>query len=223
MKFFYHFSKEIAIIIDKLFGTTIKKRGGNAHRHILGKWSGVRRILDPFFIRLRYKIIGTVPRDLKLHLGCGGKRFHGYLNVDMWITDATDVICDITKLPWPDSSVSVIESYHVIEHISHKKIRNTLTEWNRVLALGGTLILECPHFDIAVSEYLEGNESRLINVFGHQRNHGDAHFYGYNPSRLMKLLGEIGFDDFAEASPQSSQSFDEPCFRLECKKVTNGL
>lgn len=218
MKVFYHFSKDIAIRIDKLFGTSIKESGGRVYRYLLRKWSPVRRVLDPICIRLRYKIGKTISHDLKLHLGCGWKHFQGYVNVDIWITDATDVICDITKLPWPVNSVSVIESYHVLEHISHKKIRDTLEEWHRVLHPGGILILECPHFDIAVSEYLEGNESRLINIFGQQRNHGDSHLYGYNPSRLIRLLGEIGFGDFTEASPQSSQSLDEPSFRIECKK-----
>jgi SAM-dependent methyltransferase len=218
MKVFYHFSKDIAIRIDKLLGTSIKESGGRVYRYLLRQWSPVRRVLDPVCIRLRYKIWKTTPHDLRLHLGCGWKHFQGYVNVDIWITDATDVICDITKLPWPDNSVSVIENYHVIEHISYNKIRDTLAEWHRVLSPGGTLILECPHFDIAVGEYLEGNEYRLINIFGQQRNHGDVHLYGYNPSRLIRLLGEIGFGDFTEPSPQSSQSLDEPSFRIECKK-----
>jgi SAM-dependent methyltransferase len=178
----------------------------------------VRRILDPLLIRFRYKTGITTDKGLRLHLGCGGKHFDGYLNVDLWITDATDVISDITSLPWPDNAASIIESYHVIEHISHKKIRNTLKDWHRVLKPGGKLILECPHFDKAVREYLSGNESRLLNIFGRQRSEGDAHLYGFNPERLMRLLEEVGFKEIQEAPPQSSQILDEPCFRLECKK-----
>jgi SAM-dependent methyltransferase len=212
------FSRDIALKFDRALRTNIKERGGKIYRYFLRRWSLVRRILDPMTIRIRYKVGQTADEDLMLHLGCGGKHFDGYVNVDLWITDATDVICDINRLPWPDGSAATIESYHVIEHISHKKIKKTLNDWHRVLKPGGKLVLECPHFDVAIREYLSGNESRLLNIFGRQRSEGDAHHYGFNPERLMRLLEEVGFKEIQEAPPQSSQILDEPCFRLECKK-----
>lgn len=114
----------------------MKESGGKVYRYFLRRWSLVRRILDPMTIRLRYKVGQRADEDLRLHLGCGQKHFDAYLNVDLWITDATDVISDITSLPWPDDSTTIIESYHVIEHISHKKIKDTLKEWRRVLKPG---------------------------------------------------------------------------------------
>jgi SAM-dependent methyltransferase len=218
MRIFYHLGVAISSRIDKLFETTTKESGGRIYRHVLRLWSPFRRIFDPIRIRLRYKFGIRNPEDLKLHLGCGWKHFDGYVNVDLWITDATDLISNITKLPWPDNSVAVIESYHVIEHISHKKFEDTLAEWRRVLKPGGKLILECPHFDRAVREYFEGNEARLINVFGRQRFDGDAHLFGYNPQRLITILEQIGFTDISETKPESSQSIDEPSLRIECKK-----
>jgi predicted SAM-dependent methyltransferase len=106
----------------------------------------------------------------------------------------------------------------MIEHISHTKAIKTLTDWHRVLSPGGKLILECPNFDVAVQEYLGGNEDRLLNIFGRQRFYGDAHLYGYNPQRLIRILKEIGFEGIVESHPQSSQALDEPSFRVECKK-----
>ena len=96
--------------------------------------------------------------------------------------------------------------------------KDTISEWFRVLKPGGQLIIECPHFDLAVQEYLAGNENRLINIFGRQRSYGDAHLYGYNPERLIHILEEIGFRDCIVAIPHSSQSLDEPSFRVECIK-----
>ena len=59
---------------------------------------------------------------------------------------------------------------------------------------------------------------RLTNIFGQQRSYGDAHLFGYNSERLIRLLNEVGFDGFIEGPPQSSQSTDEPSFRIECSK-----
>ncbi len=218
MKKFTRLSREIAIKADQVLGIHIKKRGGTIHRYLLRKWSIVRRIIDPMVIRVKYMLFRIPIKNLRLHLGCGSKHFDGYINVDFWITEATDVICDITKLPWPDNSADVIETYHVIEHISHRKIKDALSDWLRVLRPGGRMIVEVPHFDKAVNEYLQGNEARLINIFGWQRSWGDIHLYGYNPARLIRLLKEVGFSECVEAIPQSSQSVEEPSFRIECSK-----
>jgi len=219
VKIFYQVTRGIAVKFDSIFGTKSKESGGRVYRYILSILSPARRILDPAYIRFCYKTGIKNPDNLCLHLGCGWKHFDGYVNVDLRITDATDVICSIIDLPWPDNSAAVIESYHVIEHISHQKIRNALKEWHRVLKPRGRLVLECPHFDKAVQEYLSGNENRLMNIFGQQRFDGDIHLYGFNPERLTRLLEEIGFKKIKETSPQSSQTLDEPSFRIECEKA----
>lgn len=220
MKIFYHIAVGAANKIDRAFGLSIKEKGGRVYRLLLKRMSPMCRIIDPVLIRLWYKIYGRqkIPM-LKLHLGCGWKRFDGYVNVDLWITDATDVICDISKLPWPDHSAVMIESYHVIEHISHRKIDRTLADWYRVLMPGGRMIIECPDFDQAVREYLQGNEARIINIFGRQRSTGDAHLFGYNLFRLKKILQNAGFRDLQEEEPQSSQSIKEPSLRIVCRKL----
>jgi predicted SAM-dependent methyltransferase len=217
MKTLANFSKNLALRFDNRFGTNLKRQGGQIYRLTLKLISPVRRVLDPIYIRIRYKLGLRESQTLRLHLGCGWKRFEGYTNIDLWITDATDLICDVTRLPWPDISVDIIESHHLIEHISHKRIRRTLREWHRVLKPGGKLVLECPHLDLTIKEYLAGNEERLINIFGQQRAHGDAHLYGFNPQRLRRLLEETGFVDIHETPPKSSQSLDEPSFRMECR------
>ena len=58
-----------------------------------------------------------------------------------------------------------------------------------MLKPGGVLIIECPNFDQAVKDYLQGNEDRIDNIFGLQRFEGDTHYCGYNFKRLKLMLG----------------------------------
>ncbi|MCB4757355.1 MAG: methyltransferase domain-containing protein [Elusimicrobia bacterium] len=210
--------RRVMASLDSLLGTNFKLRLGNIYRWWLWFLSPLRRWLDPIVIRCSYALSLTGRQPVKLHLGCGHKHFDGYINMDLWLNEAVDVVGNITRLPWPDGAAETVESYHVLEHISHPKVPSVLKEWHRVLAPGGRLVLELPHFDEAVKDYLSGNESRIENIFGHQRFPGDAHLFGYTPARLTRLLERIGFTSIIEAKPQSSQTQDEPSFRLECKK-----
>ena len=205
--------------LDATLGTRIKPMLGDAYRAGRRGMSVVRRRVDPWRIRLAGIRGRASSQPVSLHLGCGPKRLPGYVNIDLWISDATDYVCDIRRLPWADGSVQAVESHHVIEHISHRDIESTLLEWRRVLVPGGTLALETPHFDRTVAEYLAGNEERLVSIFGRQRRAGDAHLFGYSPERLTRLLARCGFGDFVELPPRSHQSEEEPVFRIECRKI----
>ncbi len=178
----------------------------------------LRRLASPAIVKIRYKLGLGSEHPLRLHLGCGTKRFKGYTNIDWRKTQATDLVCDIKKLPYPDASVSLIETYHVIEHLTRHDLPKALGEWFRVMMPGGVLIIECPDFDKAVVEYIEGHEDRIDNIFGLQRFPGDAHQFGYNLSRLEKLLLEAGYRDIREEAPQDYHTRNEPCLRVRCIK-----
>ena len=158
------------------------------------------------------------PRGLKLHLGCGAVRLDGFINIDHRWTRATDLVCDIRRLPFPDGSAGRIETYHVIEHLSPEDVERALGEWRRVLAPGGILVIECPDFEAAVQEYLEGNRERIYSIFGRHRFTGDVHLAGYNPERLTELLQRCGFDDLVFQEPQDYHKDQEPCLRVVTRK-----
>ena len=155
---------------------------------------------------------------LKLHLGCGERRLAGFLNIDRRNTPAVDFVLDIARLPFGDASVSLIESYHVIEHIPRNLLPGVLGEWSRLLEPGGVLVLELPDFDAAVKEYIGGNERRLDSIFGLQRFPGDTHFFGYNHKRLGEMLKEAGFREAVPKPPRDYHAASEPCIRVECRK-----
>lgn len=179
----------------------------------------VRRNIQPMFTKSQYKLQIGNKYHLKLHLGCGSNRLEGYTNIDWRKTSATDLVCDIRKLPYPDNSVDIIETYHAIEHLPRHHIRKTLLNWLRVLTPGGTLIIECPDFDESVSRYVQGEDKQLDAIFGHQRFEGDYHLFGYNFKRLSSLLKDAGFVNILEKTPRDYHAKDWPCIRVECSKI----
>ncbi len=180
----------------------------------------LRKGKSPEFEQLREKARGLIPADgnLRLHLGCGKVRLEGFVNIDHRSTSATDLECDILQLPFDDNTATRIESYHVIEHLGRHEAVRAVREWHRVLAPGGVLVIECPDFDAACREYLDGRQDRIDNIFGLQRFDGDSHRFGYNFERLRLLLVECGFQSIAQQPPTDYHKEQEPCMRVEAVK-----
>lgn len=184
----------------------------------------VRRVASPTFFKLKI-MVGIKKPPFKLHLGCGGKHFDGYVNIDFRATYGADMVCDARKLPFDDSSVAIIESYHFFEHIPKHDVPSLLTEWRRVLMPdgGGRLVIECPDFDALLNQYLNnggdvGGEDILTYIFGGYRFPGDVHCYGYNFKRLKRLLETMGFSDVTQKEATDSHIKDYPCLRVEAVK-----
>jgi len=185
----------------------------------------VRRIIHPVIIRHKFTARAISAREefLKLHLGCGNRHFPGYINIDFRKTRAVDYVCDATNPPFPNDAVGLIETYHMIEHLSRNAVAKALDNWWRMLIPGGKVIIECPDFDKVVEEYLQGNEERLNSIFGRQRFPGDTHLYGWNYSRLARLLQEHGFGNIQSSEPQDYHRLEEPCLRVEAYKSSKHL
>ncbi len=152
----------------------------------------------------------TTSDPLRLHLGCGNRRFPNFINIDCNYSPATDYLGSAGLLPCKNDSVKRIENYHVIEHIPYPAVRAVLEEWFRVLLPGGTLVIECPDLDQTTREYLGGNDERLYSIYGRQRFPGDAHHWGYNLARLKTLLESVGFSDVEGKPPQDYHKENEP-------------
>lgn len=202
-----------------LYAKAIKLEGAYYDSNFL---NAIRRNINPALVRWRYKLGIKDKNPLRLHLGCGGRHFKGYRNIDWRKTRATDLVCDIRELPYPDNSVELIETYHVIEHLPRHDLPKALKEWNRVLMSGGKLIIECPNFDEIVKKYLAGDEGQLDGIFGLQRFEGDYHLFGYNPRRLQRVLEETGFTNVEEKNAIDPHAKDWPCMRVECIKSQTG-
>lgn len=158
----------------------------------------------------------------KLHIGCGTRHFDDMINIDYYKTKATDYVLDAVSLPFPENSVSRIETYHMVEHISYPDLEAMLSEWHRVMEPGAMLIIELPDFDRVVEEYLETTDPErtevlLQYVFGSQRFESDIHYWGWNYSRLKDKLEEKGFVNVEQKQAQDYHSDTAPCLRIEAK------
>ena len=155
---------------------------------------------------------------MNLHLGCGGIHKDNFVNIDIRLTKAVDIVADTLYLPFKNACIDRIECFHLIEHIEHPLINHVFLEWRRVMKMGGYLVIECPDGDETMRQYLDGDESKLRNIYGAQRWEGDAHYWCYNVKRLNNILFDIGFEYIREGDPQDYHIKEEPCIRIECKK-----
>lgn len=155
---------------------------------------------------------------LRLHLGCGHHLKPGFINIDVRPTEATDLVCNITRLPFRPKSVERIELFHVIEHLPKAVAERALARWFELLTPGGVLVIECPDFDLAVKDYLAGNFARLHNIFGRQSFPSDFHLWGWNAQRLEQLLKATGFSTATSRPPMDYHVKTEPCLRVEAVK-----
>jgi predicted SAM-dependent methyltransferase len=215
--------KNVLIRIDDKLNTSLYKKAGV----LLNQWdsahflNALRRTAWYKIIKWRYRLMRSQKLQfLNLHLGCGNTHLENHINIDWRKTSATDVVCDIRRLPYPDDSVSLIATYHVIEHLSRHDLPRALKDWHRVLSPGGKLVIEYPDFDELVKKYLDGDERQLDGIFALQRFQGDYHLFGYNFKRLKRLLESSGFTDIRQEDPQDYHAIIEewPCIRIECAK-----
>lgn len=170
---------------------------------------------------------------MKLNLGCHNSIRPGYINIDKDKYEGVDVVCDVSKLPFPDNHVNEVYASNVLEHFPHTKTLEVLKEWHRVMAPGSVLKISVPDFDRAIEVYQKkGLCDWIVNLlWGDQIYDGAFHYCAFNEPRLRDLLKKAGFEDISrvERLPGSSNSecstlvsnidFKYVCLNMVCVKI----
>src|SRR5262245_13129486 len=88
------------------------------------------------------------PHSLKLDLGCGDDKKDGFIGVDRRPFKGVDHVVDLGNDRWPfeDNSVAEARASHFLEHLTAKERTNFVNELYRVLEVGGTCEIICPHW-----------------------------------------------------------------------------
>jgi len=95
---------------------------------------------------------------LRLHLGCGGERKDGWVNIDL-LGDPVDVAWNLANpLPFDSGSVAAIFHEHLLEHLPFQAGDAFMQECFRVLAPGGILRVGVPDAGKLIRSYAGDRE-----------------------------------------------------------------
>ena len=133
---------------------------------------------------------------LGIDIGCGDRKRPGFIGVDVRKTKAVDVIADARKLPFRDSCFDYVYSSHLIEHFSHREVKNVLIELVRVLRKGGTIEIRCPDLRArCLLFFLNPTWQNVINIYGAQDYPENTYKCGFSFGLLKSLLKSVGITD----------------------------
>lgn len=147
---------------------------------------------------------------VKLNLGCGGKRWQDFINVDLYPAAAdeedssrsgckADCFADVRQLPIGAGVADEIFATHVVEHFTRWAAIDLMREWHRVLKPGGKVIVEMPDFVRCVLWLMHPlkrkREMGKNQFYGNQWNkiEYETHRYLWSAREFAKVLREIGF------------------------------
>ena len=134
--------------------------------------------------------------SVKLNLGSGGRQFGDYVNIDINPGKGVDKVMDITTLSYPDKSVDLIYSRHVIEHFGRNEIYNVIKEWVRVLKPNGKIVLDFPDLQKYTEYYIEHQSEIDIDEFARWLYGNQDHPYNYHKNGLSTSTIQKMFNDF---------------------------
>lgn len=137
-----------------------------------------------------------------VELGCGfNKTVPNAIGVDRVAKDeacqnlagyrpcVADIEADVSKpLPFPDLSVDTIIARHVLEHITDTI--ETLTNWNRILKIGGRMLIAVPNQELVNSIPLN-----------------PEHVHAFTPASLSRIVTLCGFKAIQAINPGNGHTF----------------
>ena len=141
----------------------------------------------------------------KIHLGCGEKRLPNFINIDARETEYTDLVCDITKLPFEENSIDLIYMCHSLEHIPMLEVSDFLGSLRNILKPNGEVYISVPDFSILSSLYLSGRvqlASIVRAIHGGQEYPGNTHYLSYDQEFLTAILRGTGFNKIKTYLPE---------------------
>lgn len=145
--------------------------------------------------------------ELKLHLGCGHRYLEGFVHVDMDNLPHIDYpLTDLGRLSmFKDSSIDLIYTCGSFEYYDREEAVKVLSEWKRILKVGGSLRISVPDLNSVVEVYQKYRDAEGIGIlgplYGKWRITGGECVYHktiYDEKSLTNLLSNQGFSNIKQ-------------------------
>lgn len=138
---------------------------------------------------------------VRLHLGCGKKKYRGYINVDSF--GNPDQYHDITALPYGENYADEILLVHVFEHIFPWKVLDVLKHWHRILKPGGRLIMEMPDLVKVLQNFAAEKPHPALTfqaLYGGERSERieDLHKWCWTFESVKPVLEQAGYREIVQ-------------------------
>ena len=102
----------------------------------------------------------------KINMGCGWRNFGpNWIHIDSGDYSHLDHLSITDLSQFDDGSIDLIYASHVVEYFDREELIPLLSEWRRVLKVGGVLRIAVPNFEKISKLYYEGKYS-LDNFIG---------------------------------------------------------
>jgi predicted SAM-dependent methyltransferase len=137
----------------------------------------------------------------KLDIGCGAPGWQRtpleeWIHLNIHDAPHVELISDFAQIALPDAWCEEVYIGDIIEHIPAWRYAEVLTEWNRVLRLGGILRGTCPNGDRAMRAYARGEisfQDAKLSLYGWADRPTEQHYTCFDMSTLTALLNKYGF------------------------------
>ncbi len=203
---------------------TVMKDGFVKSEHKAGAYNEQCEIVKDRIRELKIPVTWITPAEetkgpVRLNIGCGEVIEPGYVNIDLH-HPATDEHMDAGNMEYIDGSVDEIYSSHLLEHFGKREVPAVLSEWFRILKVGGTLTMDLPNLEWCMKNWLGKNEKdrfgiALDMIYGLQTHEGEFHKTGFTRERLREFLTAAGFENIEIADRESHAQM---CFFVTASK-----
>ncbi len=141
---------------------------------------------------------------LTLNIGCGDRVYteypfgHKCINVDERDLSNVDEIMDVRKLNFSDNHFDYILASDIIEHFKISETKDVLTEWKRVLKIGGIMEFRMPNLRAICKKYIDGvYDTKLVSwlIHGGSDYSGNVHYTSFDRELFRSIIEPLGFKE----------------------------
>lgn len=156
---------------------------------------------------------------VRLHLGCGGDYWPGYVNIDLSPNGVCDLQMDFTKIGdiYPSNSVTEVALIHSLSYLRLWQARDLFADLYRILEPGGVVVIELPDLGKCARKALECKTSKAeyleavrgLYAFDMEQIKGKEMFtpyaFGWSGWHLEQELSEAGFCHIIVTDPKTHE------------------